>query len=296
MPFDQFTIEQLAGDLLPGATSDQTHRHRLPPQHAAQRGGRDRPRGVPRRGARRPRQHHRRPSGSASTVGCAQCHDHKYDPISQKDYYRLFAFFNNADYSVFGQSRVLDHLIVEPELDLPTPEQAKRREALRREADSLRLEIDGRDLEAELAAFARDVEGPAPAFVALEPVRFEAASGASFRKLADGSLLVAGEVKEKDTYAVTVRARAGRITAFRLDALPDPSLPQKGPGRSSSGAFVVTGLSLREKGQLIPLARASADVNEKQRPASSSWTATRGPAGESRLTRKPDAPTSSSCS
>ena len=54
----------------------------------------------------------------------------------------------------------MDRWIVEPELELPTPEQAKRREALRREADSLRLEIDGRDLEAELAVFARDVRGP----------------------------------------------------------------------------------------------------------------------------------------
>jgi hypothetical protein len=99
-------------------------------------------------------------------------------------------------------------------------------------------------------------------------VRFEAQSGASFRRLPDASLLLAGEVKDKDAYTVTVRGRRRGITAFRLEALPDPSLPQKGPGRASSGAFVVTGLAVSEKGRPIPLSRAVADVNEKRRPAS----------------------------
>ncbi|HYN02195.1 MAG TPA: DUF1549 and DUF1553 domain-containing protein, partial [Vicinamibacteria bacterium] len=268
LSFRDFTIEQLAGDMLPGATVDQRIATGFQRNTQLNQEG-----GIDVEEARFETLVDRvNTTGTAwlgTTVGCAQCHNHKFDPVSQKDYYRMLAFYDNAEYSVYGQGEeVVDRWVVEPELELPTPEQAKRREVLRREADSLRLQIDGRDLEAELAAFALDVEGPAPGFVALEPVRFEATSGASFRKLADGSLLVAGEVKEKDTYTVTVRARAGRITAFRLDALPDPSLPQKGPGRASSGAFVVTGLNVREKGRLIPLARASADVNEKQRPAS----------------------------
>ena len=96
MPFDQFTVEQLAGDLLPDATPTTEGRHRLPPQHADQQGRRRRRRAVPRRGGRRPRRTRPATVWLGLTVGCAQCHDHKYDPITQREYYRLFAFFNNA--------------------------------------------------------------------------------------------------------------------------------------------------------------------------------------------------------
>ena len=64
---------------------------------------------------------------------------------------------------------------------------------------------------------------------------------------------------------MAVRASLPGITAFRLEALPDASLPQRGPGRSSSGAFVVTSLSLRAGSRPVPLVRAAADVNEKGR-------------------------------
>lgn len=96
MPFDRFTVEQIAGDLLPGATTEQRvatgfHRNTL----TNREGGTD-PEQV------RFDQVVDRTNTVGTvwlglTVGCAQCHDHKYDPISQKDYYRLFAFFNNAE-------------------------------------------------------------------------------------------------------------------------------------------------------------------------------------------------------
>jgi len=268
LSFRDFTIEQLAGDMLPGATLEQriaTGFHRN--TQLNQEGG------IDVEEARFETLVDRvNTTGTVwlgTTVGCAQCHNHKFDPVSQKDYYRMLAFYDNAEYSVYGQGEeIVDRWIVEPDLELPTPEQAQRREALRREADSLRLEIEGRDLERELAAFEREIGGKAPEWSVLEPLRFEAESGASLRKLADGSLLVSGEVKDKDRYTLTVRTRTREITAFRLEALPDPTLPQKGPGRSSSGAFVVTGLTVSGKDGTVPLARAFADVNEKRRPAS----------------------------
>ena len=61
-----------------------------------------------------------------STIGCAQCHNHKYDPFSQRDYYRLLAFFDNGEYRCTA-SRVGDHWIQEPTLDLPSPEQDSER-------------------------------------------------------------------------------------------------------------------------------------------------------------------------
>jgi len=268
LSFRDFTIEQLAGDMLPGATVEQRIATGFQRNTQLNQEG-----GIDVEEARFETLVDRVNTTATvwlgSTVACAQCHNHKFDPLSQKDYYRMLAFYDNAEYAVYGQGEeVVDRWIVEPELELPTPEQAKRREALRREADFLGLEVDGRDLEAELAAFEREIERPAPEWSVLEPVRVEAQSGASFRTLPDGSLLVSGEVKEKDTYTVTVRARSRGITAFRLEALPDPSLPQKGPGRAGSGAFVVTGLTVGEKGRAIPLARAFADVSENRRPAS----------------------------
>ena len=114
MPFDAFATEQLAGDLLPNATLAQrvaTGFHRNTPIN--QEGGIDREQfrieSILDRTST---------TGTAFlglTMGCCQCHDHKYDPISQEEYYRLFAFFNNAD---------------EPEIPVASPEEvAKRDEA-----------------------------------------------------------------------------------------------------------------------------------------------------------------------
>ena len=115
LPFDRFTIEQLAGDLLPGATLEQriaTGFHRN--TQINQEGGIDpeqfRVDAVCDRVAT---------TGQVFlglTIGCCQCHDHKYDPFTLKEFYRLFAFFNNCD---------------EPTLELATPEQIGRRKAIR---------------------------------------------------------------------------------------------------------------------------------------------------------------------
>ncbi|HEX9186945.1 MAG TPA: DUF1549 and DUF1553 domain-containing protein, partial [Vicinamibacteria bacterium] len=267
LSFRDFTVEQIAGDMLPRATVEQriaTGFHRN--SQLNQEGGIDVE--EARFETLVDRVNTTATVWLGTTMGCAQCHNHKFDPVSQKDYYRMLAFFDNGKYAVHGQGEeVVDRWIVEPELELPTPEQARRREALRREAETLRAEVEGRDLAGELLAFEREVAGKPPVFTPLEPVRFVAASGASFRKLPDRSLLVSGEVKDKDTYTVTVRAPFAGVAAFRLEALPDPSLPRQGPGRAGSGAFVVTGFSVKRGGQAVPLARAAASVNEPRRPA-----------------------------
>ena len=71
-----------------------------------------------------------------STIACAQCHNHKYDPFSQRDYYRLLAFFDNGEYEVLGKPGS-DHWIQEPSLDLPSPEQTAARDALTAELATL---------------------------------------------------------------------------------------------------------------------------------------------------------------
>jgi hypothetical protein len=96
MPFDQFTIEQIAGDVLPGSTTEQkvaTGFHRNTPSN--REGGTD-------MNQFRFEQVINRTNAVGTvwlglTAGCAQCHDHKFDPLSQKEYYQLFAFFNDAE-------------------------------------------------------------------------------------------------------------------------------------------------------------------------------------------------------
>jgi hypothetical protein len=125
LPFDQFTIEQIAGDLLPDATPEQqiaTGFHRNTPIN--EEGGIDleqfRIESIVDRV---------NTTGAVFlglTLGCAQCHDHKFDPISQREYYQFFAFFNNAD---------------EPALDVPTPEQVRQRQRLNAQIAALKQKL-----------------------------------------------------------------------------------------------------------------------------------------------------------
>jgi mono/diheme cytochrome c family protein len=289
LSFRDFTVDQLAGDMLDNASVEQKvatgfHRNTLLNQEG----------GIDVEEARFETLVDRVNTTGAiflgSTIGCAQCHNHKYDPFSQRDYYRLMAFYDNVEYAVHGQGEevVGDRWIVEPELELPTPEQAKRRAALRQEAGALAFEVDNRDLEADLPAFEREITGPLPVWTPLPIVRVDATSGARFEKQRDESVLVSGEDSqgsgvetdaakkrpEKDTYTVTVRTPLSGITAFRLEALPDPSLPQRGPGRSLSGAYVVTDFRVRSGEREKALLRAGADINPKR------WEAARAIDGD----------------
>ncbi len=148
LPFDQFTVEQIAGDMLPDATMEQKiatgfHRNTL----FNEEGGTD------------PEQFRiesvvDRTNTTSSvflgmTVGCAQCHDHKYDPISQREYYQLFAFLNNAD---------------EPKLEVPTPEQVasgaiQSRNELRKKIKELEAEFEKQkpEFDQELEAWQKTV-------------------------------------------------------------------------------------------------------------------------------------------
>ncbi len=205
-----------------------------------------------------------------STMACAQCHNHKFDPFSQKDYYRMLAFFDNVEYRVQGLGEtVMDKWIVEPELDLPTDEQAARRTALRAEIQKLTETIEKKDLTAALRAWELEIAGPAPVWTPLEPERLASAAGCTLSKNADRSVTVKGETPDKDTYTVVARAPLAGITAFRLEAMDDAALPEKGPGRSSSGNFVLTrfGVATGAKAEAaVALVRAQADYSQDGHP------------------------------
>ena len=152
MPFDRFTVEQLAGDLVPVADRRDEDRLGLQPAAADDAGG----------GRRRPRSTwpSTRPTGSATprrvwlgaTMGCAECHDHKYDPFTTRDFYRFAAFFADVKETAVG---------VQEPTRFPTPEQA---EALRR-LDASRsplveaLDRSTPELEHDQQALGREVRG-----------------------------------------------------------------------------------------------------------------------------------------
>ena len=246
MPFDRFTVEQIAGDMLPGATTDQLiasgfHRNTLLNQEG----------GIDVEEARWEALVDRVNTTSTvwlgSTVACAQCHNHKYDPFSQNDYYRLLAFFDNVEYTVVGKLGE-DRFIDEPQIDLPTPEQTAKRKAIAEELASLkvRLESPGPDIDAQQPAWEERQKSAVSEWTTLTPA-VTTASAATLTVQPDGSIVASGTHRSPEQYKIDVVLPAGTLTGLRIEALPDPSLPKGGPGRDHYGNFVLTTLAVHNR-------------------------------------------------
>jgi hypothetical protein len=241
MPFDHFSIEQLAGDLLPAATEAQkiaTGFNRSAPTNVE--AGTD-PEET------RVNQIHDRINTLGmiwlgSTLECAQCHDHKYDPISQKDYYGLFAFFNQTELEADRTNPNVPGSIQfkGPEMALSDAET---------EAERARLQAELAVVKNKVAALEKQVGQGLPAWEAevaqrfaeapkehvLAVTDFESTGGATHEVLADGSVLLSGEpAPDKDTYIVQTRTSLTNIRGIKLEALAHDSLPGKGPGRGDA--------------------------------------------------------------
>lgn len=237
LPFDQFVTEQLAGDLLPNAnlqTRIATGFHRTPTCNIEA--------GVHPE-ANRVNQVFDRVNTTAtvflgSTLECAQCHDHKYDPFTQEDYYRLFAFFNNTPIEVEKVAGV-QFDFVGPKMDLPMDEkQAKQTSALRNELEQLRkrqaAELAKDDFESWRTRTQQSLAAGRSEWITPTP-EFGSSDNAPFRILDDGSVLIEGGLPKTVSYTFrynqTLFESKWPILAVRLDALRDPSLPGGGPGR-----------------------------------------------------------------
>jgi hypothetical protein len=244
LPFDQFTIRQLAGDLLPDATLDDRiatgfHRNTL----INQEDGVDQ--GEMRWNMLIDRVNTTATVWLATSVGCAQCHDHKYDPITQKEFYQLLAFFESSD---------------EPQIPAPTPEDAQRRGVLEAELAKARAEL-GADTPA-LAKAQADWErrqGTVAAWTVADG-KATAAEGTKLAKRKDGAWL-ATKPAASDTYTLTFTA-SGPVRALQLDVLTDPSLPSGGPGAAGNGNFVLSEIRLAASGKPVALSAPSADFSQ----------------------------------
>lgn len=174
------------------------------------------------------------------TIGCARCHDHKFDPIPAADYYRIAAAFATTIRS-------------EIELDLDPENYCRAKEAYDLEHQPLVAvlqEYESTELEQK---FAEWLQGPARSqtldapWHVLDLVEFESKKGATMTKLDDGSILVSGENPKQDHYRFTAETRLQGITGFRLDTLTHPSFPKGGPGRATNGNFALSDFKITVK-------------------------------------------------
>ncbi|MEE8469012.1 MAG: DUF1549 domain-containing protein, partial [Planctomycetota bacterium] len=246
LSYDQFTIEQLAGDLLPEPTLEQRlatafHRNTL----TNTEGGTDDE--EFRIAAVKDRVSTTMQVWMGLTAGCAECHTHKFDPISHQEYYSLFAIFN--------QTADTDRPDEAPRLDTPTAEQAAEYDRLTAALDGLQAQLANPEHDAAAGQRAWE-EGARLAAASWRPLlpRFASSTGGAILGCyPDGAIRVSGAAPERDVYRIEVQLPAGSWTGLRLEALPEERLPGDGPGRSAgNGNFVLGEFSARLLGPTRP--------------------------------------------
>ncbi|MGH7293135.1 MAG: DUF1549 domain-containing protein, partial [Myxococcota bacterium] len=260
MPFDRFTIEQIAGDLLPKATKAQRvatgfNRNTLINEEGGVDAEQMRIEAAMDRTAT---------TGTVwlgLTVGCAQCHTHKFDPIPHREYYQLYSFFNSTS-DVNNRGATVP--VMQGEMFGKVVKKVTK-------ADP---ELTQRQAVWEKAELARLAQTTAPAkagemkWTPAHYLEYDTASNASFRLLDDNSLLSDGRGSFHDTYRVLASTQLKRVAAVRLRALTDDSLPNHGPGMARNGNFVLTDFEVTAGGEDQRIARAYADHEQPDYPVS----------------------------
>jgi hypothetical protein len=224
LPFDQFTIEQLAGDLLPNPTLEQkvatgflrnsmlNQEGGIEPEQFRTEAMIDRMDAVGR-------------TWLGLTIACAQCHNHKFDPISQREYYQLFAFLNNDD---------------EPFLEVPTSEQQKKQNDLRAKIHAAEAKAmkNTTNLTQQMAKWESEIADAEGNWSVLDPLEWHNFA-TKYEKQSDGSLLGGGDLQQGAVTRVWINNPDTNITGFRLEVLTHPNLIYGGPGLMRSGSWLL---------------------------------------------------------
>lgn len=269
-PFDQFTLEQVAGDLLPNATRDQVVATGFNRNHRLNGEG-----GLIAEEWRIETVIDRLETTGSTWLGltfnCCRCHDHKYDPITQKEFYRAFAFFNSVQESGTLQGETRN---TEPTISVPDPDSQAKVAAI--EADILAAAKATAELLAKRpelrAAWEADVRkrltSDAAEWKALVPKTAKATGRATLTVQPDGSYLAGGANPANVTYELVSPLAEEKFGGLLLEALTDPSLPAQSLGRAPNGNFVLTRveavLSAPTLDTVLPLTftRAEADYSQ----------------------------------
>ena len=250
LPFDQFILWQLAGDLLPNATTEQKVATGFCRNNMINfEGG-----AIPEEYLTNYIFDRVNTFGTAFlglTVNCTQCHDHKFDPLTQKEYYQLYAYFNAVPENGLDGSKGN----AAPLLEVPSPEQQTKLAALGQKIAAAEKEISELTARADAAQAAWEktaaVQTPQD-WTVLAPAAAKSLSGAALAVQPDHSILASGANAGMDHYEITARTDRAGMTALRLEALTDPSLVGGGPGRAGNGNFVLTGIDLEAQSVADP--------------------------------------------
>jgi hypothetical protein len=171
------------------------------------------------------------------TVGCARCHDHKYDPIPTNDYYRLISAFTTT---------------VRTEYDLKLDPEGDQKARQKYETEhspylTALASFEAKQIPARLEQWEKSRSaspGQMPEWVVLDPSKFTSKNGTKFEKQADGSVKAVDKNPEFETYTIAAACDLPKITAIKVEALVDPALVKSGPGRAANGNFDLTDLKL----------------------------------------------------
>ena len=253
MPYDRFVVEQVAGDLLPGAAQRQRVATGFLRNSMINAEGGANPEQF-RMEAMFDRMDAIGKAVLGLTVQCAQCHDHKFDPISQRDYYRMFAYVNNSHEST--------------QAVYTADEERLRGEIF---AEMRGIEAGLRELSPNwrerMAEWERSEATSQPPWTVLD-AHIKLGSGEKYDVQPDKSILARGYAPTRSVVTPEAQLEPGTIRAFRLELLPDPRLPLGGPGRSFRGTAALTEFEVEvapasdpEKWKGLKIARATADVN-----------------------------------
>lgn len=267
MPFDQFTIEQLAGDMLPDATDSQ----RLATAFN--------------------RNHRQNAEGGALaeeflveniidrvettstvwlglTMGCARCHDHKYDPLSQREFYQFYGYFNNIGERGIGRGISANPTIMASSpLASISPETIASREEATRALDVAKSSVPER-----MQQWLDEYQGPQKE----DSISWVSAALQNANLDGDGDLVVEGDdtvrysggnKASKIVYTITVQPKQRSLTALQIEALPDDAFAKpRQLAPSVNGNFVLTRLNVLQQGKPVELQSATTSFEQDSYP------------------------------
>jgi mono/diheme cytochrome c family protein len=259
LPYDRFLIEQVAGDLLDDPTQDQRVATGFLRNSMINEEG-----GVDPEQFRMEAMFDRMDAIGKGILGltiqCAQCHTHKYDPLTQEEYYRMFAFLNNSH---------------EANIAVYTPAEQMRRADLFRQIREIEADLQHRspDWPARMAQWEETARSDQPEWTVIQAAEDDTSGGQKMYRMKDGSYLCQGYAPTRHTVTVSATTRVPNVTAIRLEQLNDPNLPLTGPGRSIRGTSALTEIKVKvypagkpDQSKGVKITKATADVNPPEKP------------------------------